>query len=147
MTRRRLKRWWRDVRRFVEWISAAEKLPQRVGHPMGSRLRSIVGVAGWLFTAEPLPVSESVPSEKVRSPGGLARWILAPDALPQASPGDPTGRRSTGSLIRWLLAPEQIPMLEADAVDSGPSVVRWLFAAEPLPPPTEETTASRGQEA
>jgi hypothetical protein len=146
VTSPRLQRWWRNARRFLEWLSAGEELPQRADGPIGPPLRSIVGVAGWLSAAERLPVSESAPAETARLAGSPVRWLLSPEALPEAPPEDSTDRDSTGSLARRLLAPERLPISETDTAGSGPSVVKWLLAPEPLPPPRNDAPASRSQE-
>lgn len=142
-----VQRWWQNVRRFLAWLSAGEELPQRADGTIGPPLRSIVGVAVWLFAAERLPVSESESAEAARSPGSLARLILSTEALPDVPPKDSIDGGSTGSLARWLLAPERLPVPETDTVDRRPNMVKWLLASEPLPRPTDDTTASRSQEA
>jgi hypothetical protein len=113
-----IRQWRRDVRGFLAWLSAAERLP----------------------------LTARQPSDAGPTIGGLARWCLSPDTLPELPPED-TDRRSIGFLARWLLAPEHLPIVETDTVGKGPGVVRWLLASEPLPPPIEDAATTRNLEA
>jgi len=142
----KLQLWWRDIRRFLAWLSAGEELPGTGEPPTRSPHRSIAQFAGWLFAAERLPLAEPPLAEHAPTTAGLVRWCLSPDTLPEEPPKD-TDRRSIGPLARWLLAPEHLPIAEADTVGKGSSTVKWLLSSEPLPPPMHDSTTSRSQEA